>query len=132
MFRLLIFFTLLIFSQTAFACFPAKISLQQRVEQASHISVGFVTGKTMTEFESRIDNPQQAIQTSEAYTLRIKITDEIKNHFDKKVIQAQIANCGSGGGDLKQKVMVFFDGQYWFVEKFDQEKLNNVKKIIDN
>ena len=127
----LVFPCLLLYSMSAFACFPARVELATRVKNTSHIVVGFVTGKFLKEFEERLDNPNLPIQTNEGYILRVKIIEELKGHFQKDAVKPNITNCGSGGGQLKQKVLVFFDGNYWYVRPFNKLILKKIKRLIE-
>ena len=120
---------MLAFSRVSFACFPAKIPLEKRVSHSTHIAVGFVTGKHLNQFEEQVGSGSTTIQPNEAFTLRVKVINNIKNQFQANIIYPIIANCGSGSGELKQKVFVFYDGEFWFVQPFDLDILNQLNKL---
>ncbi len=130
--KAIILLLVLFYSGLAAACLPAKVSWEDRVSQATQIATGFVSGKILTDFEASILGTQTSIQPTEAYQLRVIVSKNLKGKFSTNIIKPIIANCGAGGGKLKQKVLVFYDGTYWFVRKYNDKLVHKLTEIINN
>jgi hypothetical protein len=113
---------ILLYSNIVNACFPAKISLKDRISNTTNIAVGYVTGKYLTEFEKGITDTNLSVTLNQSYQLRVKITQNLKGKFKSIIINPIISNCGSGGAELAQKVVVFYVDDYWYVEPLDPLK----------
>jgi hypothetical protein len=112
---------LLLVPISAFACYPAKISLQSRVDKATTIYVGMVT--EILAPEGKIDTTGVVASIThlpQAYALRIAVSEVVKGESDSANIEAKILNCGSGTAQLNDKVIVFNSNGHWYTKVFNK------------
>lgn len=107
----------------AFACSPARISLAQRVAAAQDIYVGVVTDVVVdTNAGSKKIESMDISPSSQAYSVKVSVTEVLKGEHNQANIQPSIANCGSGSAGQNDKVIVFLSDGYWYTTKFAPEK----------
>lgn len=122
--------SLILLAPAVYACFPANVQLEKRIASAQHIGVGMVTGIHLKQFEQSINNPTLPIKTHQAYSVRIRLTETLKGQFDSNIINPMIANCGYGKAELRQKVVVFYDANHWYVTALTTPIIEQISKLI--
>lgn len=128
---LFVFFLLLPF-QNAQACFPVRVPLETRISTAKHVAIGFVTGISLHEFEANIGKEEKEIQSGENYTIKVTLTNNLKGKFAETVIDSIILSCSTGKADLREKIWIFFDGDFWFVQPVKKQDLPLIQELIKN
>ena len=112
---------LLLLPITANACFPAKVSIQQRVTAAQQIYLGLVTNVVYAADDEETHQVINAVsQPAKAYSLDVSVIEMVKGSNEQSTIQPQILNCGSGKAALNDKVIVFLSDGFWYTVKFEQ------------
>jgi len=121
---------LLFIPTTAFACYPAKVSLQQRVAAAQQIVVGVVTQVVPEVAKDKNSNSINAVsQPDETYSLKVSVSEVLKGEKNQSIIQPQIINCGSGKAGLDDKVVVFLSDGFWYTRIFKQQEYSDLVKL---
>ncbi len=128
--KALILFIFFNTSLSCLACFPVKVPLEERVKNASQIATGVVTGIYLQQFEAQLQQPGAERQLPEAYQLRVLVNENLKSQFETKVIEPVIANCGSGKGELREKVIVFLSDDYWYVTTYNDVMFQKIKQLM--
>lgn len=118
-YRCLVVLFLLLGSASAFACYPAKIALENRVAQAEVIYIGHVN-QVVVQKNSKNSGVISAITTLTPYVLTVKVLEKLKGSISEKTIAVKVVNCGSGSAKLGDKVVVFYSEGLWFVQVFKQ------------
>lgn len=129
-FRSLISLIILLISSHVFACFPAKITLEERFTLSTQIFIGQVKGKSIIQNENASLSSLSTISSPVTpYQLEVIVTEVLKGHSDQKTIYPQIINCGSGKASVNDKVIIFYDGQYWYSSIFQSEVYQQIKSF---
>lgn len=131
----LLFLTILL-PITAYACMPARISVEERAQHASVIYVGVVSKiKDMPVKQQGTGSIGITAGTPAIpQKLTVDLLETIKGDKKEGHIHPKLLDCGSGTAALKDKVIVYFDGEYWFTKVFEQktyETLLNIQKHIN-
>jgi hypothetical protein len=123
---------LVLVSSQARACRPVFIPLEERVASAKGIYLGTVTGKTLTGLERRLRRDPQdlTIVVPEEFSLRIVVLDRMKGPR-RTIVEVPILGCGSGSGDLNDRVVVFSDrsGSYYVAD--EQHVISDVRRLLE-
>jgi len=130
--KLFLIVCFLLQSMNTFACYPAKITLKNRVKNADIIYIGVVIDVLAP--HKKIDQVGimgAVTHLPQAYALKIMVEQVIKGTDNNNKIEAEILNCGSGSAKLKDKVIVFNSKGYWYTQVFNQKVYNNLRKLIN-
>lgn len=123
---------LILLSHNAFACYPAKISLENRSINAQNIYVGIVEEVQVNKKENQAIEMISTTEQITPYSLSIKVIQSLKGINEASYIKAKVVNCGSGKADLSDKVIVFYSDNTWFTQVFNQAdflKLQQLNKL---
>jgi len=124
----------LAFPLNALACFPAKITLQQRAQNADAIFVGTVTRIDQLKKDSQTGistgmSPSSSSSKDSRLSLIVSLSETIKGETLRTTINPKILNCGSGNASLNDKVIVFLSGEYWFTQVYKQQDYENLLSL---
>ncbi len=124
--------SLLLVPVTVFACFPAKVSLQQRVAAAQQIFVGVVKEVSPEDQNNESQNVINAVsQPTKAYSLKVSVTEVLKGNKNQLTVQPKILNCGSGQAELNDKVIVYLSDGFWYTSQFEQQNYSKLLKLTN-
>ena len=120
-------------SSQVLACRPVFVPLHERVASSKAIYIGKVTGKTLTGLEQRLRHDPQdlAIVVPEEFTLRIVVLERMKGSR-RSIIEIPIVGCGSGHGDLNDRVVVFLSRSGNYYVESDQELIADVRRLLED
>ncbi|MCJ8273773.1 MAG: hypothetical protein MJK04_30790 [Psychrosphaera sp.] len=121
---LLVFVLASVFPTTAFACYPAKVTMEQRVTAAQSIYVGVVTA-VIKDSNSRSLSP-----SVKPYSVKVAVSAVLKGKKNQTDIQPLILNCGSGSASQNEKVIVFLSDGYWYTTKFEAQKYQDLLAVV--
>jgi hypothetical protein len=123
------FLTLL--SGVSEACSPRRSTIEQRVENASGIYFGQVTGVRYDAVERSLDRGGSVtIGGNELdYTLRVYVKQTLKGKM-QKIVAAEIHSCGNGSAQLGDSLLVFISSDGSAFISTDKETLAAVQTIL--
>ncbi|NQZ07317.1 MAG: hypothetical protein HRT35_09175 [Algicola sp.] len=125
---LLVFVLASVFPTTAFACYPAKVTMAQRVTAAQAIYVGVVTA-VIKDTNSPSLSPFIS-SSAKPYSVKVAVSAVLKGKKSQTHIQPLILNCGSGSASQNEKVIVFLSDGYWYTTKFEVQKYQDLLAVV--
>ena len=116
-YRGLAVYFLLVVSTSVFACYPAKISLEDRAAQAEAIYIGRVNNVIVQEKNNNLA-VISTLSTLAPYALTVSVRETLKGSIDNETINVKVINCGSGGAQFGDEVVVFYSDGLWFTQVY--------------
>ena len=119
---------ILLGSASVLACYPAKISLENRTAQAEAIYIGCVNQVVVQ--ENNNSGVISSVTSLAPYVLTVTVLETLKGSTNEKIIAVKVVNCGSGSAKLDDKVVVFYSEGLWFIQAFKQADYLRLLKLI--